>query len=235
MSLWNQIRMQWLDLLSRQWWQWASVCLVQIPVKTWVTLSFLAITLYRAAQKLNLSSKRKKYHPPLPHPHDFSIYATNFSGILQLCPPPAPPCLLRAVSKIKDNPGIGKVTLDFNILQYISRQILTGLEASGLEQSWTDSRKGSWDRGRAMSFWMCLSAVTSCGLCKEWETKFPLAFKPSGPNPVVIQVSAVEEVVSMLSAGLRHWNCFSAEVKEICWGGFVSLFFTCHCKSMDVE
>uniref|UniRef100_A0A8C5TX67 Kinesin family member 26A n=1 Tax=Malurus cyaneus samueli TaxID=2593467 RepID=A0A8C5TX67_9PASS len=62
-----------------------------------------------AAQKLNLSSKRKKYHPPLPHTHDFSIYATNFSGILQLCPPPAPPCLLRAVSKIKDNPGIGKV------------------------------------------------------------------------------------------------------------------------------
>ncbi|XP_064515384.1 kinesin-like protein KIF26A isoform X2 [Pseudopipra pipra] len=64
---------------------------------------------HRAAQKLNLSSKRKKYHPPLPHTHDFSIYATNFSGILQLCPPPAPPCLLRAVSKIKDNPGIGKV------------------------------------------------------------------------------------------------------------------------------
>ncbi|XP_009863992.1 PREDICTED: kinesin-like protein KIF26A [Apaloderma vittatum] len=63
----------------------------------------------RAAQKLNLSSKRKKYHAPLPHTHDFSIYATNFSGILQLCPPPAPPCLLRSVSKIKDNPGIGKV------------------------------------------------------------------------------------------------------------------------------
>ncbi|XP_054828707.1 kinesin-like protein KIF26A [Eublepharis macularius] len=63
----------------------------------------------RAAQKLNLSSKRKKHHPPLLHPHDFSIYATNFCGILQMCPPPAPPCLLRAVSKIKDNPGIGKV------------------------------------------------------------------------------------------------------------------------------
>ncbi|XP_060117566.1 kinesin-like protein KIF26A [Heteronotia binoei] len=63
----------------------------------------------RAAQKLNLSSKRKKHHPPLLHPHDFSIYATNFSGVLQMCPPPAPPCLLRAVSKVKDNPGIGKV------------------------------------------------------------------------------------------------------------------------------
>lgn len=106
----------------------------------------MLLLLYRAAQKLNLSSKRKKCHPPLPHTHDFSIYATNFSGILQLCPPPAPPCLLRAVSKIKDNPGIGKVTLDFNILKYFSRQILTRLEASGLEQSWIDSRKGSWDR-----------------------------------------------------------------------------------------
>ncbi|XP_042300867.1 kinesin-like protein KIF26A isoform X2 [Sceloporus undulatus] len=63
----------------------------------------------RAAQKLNLSSKRKKHHAPLLHSHDFSIYATNFSGILQMCPPPAPPCLLRAVSKVKDNPGIGKV------------------------------------------------------------------------------------------------------------------------------
>ncbi|XP_053138801.1 kinesin-like protein KIF26A isoform X2 [Hemicordylus capensis] len=63
----------------------------------------------RAAQKLNLSSKRKKHHTPLLHSHDFSIYATNFSGILQMCPPPAPPCLLRAVSKVKDNPGIGKV------------------------------------------------------------------------------------------------------------------------------
>ncbi|XP_069063358.1 kinesin-like protein KIF26A isoform X1 [Pleurodeles waltl] len=63
----------------------------------------------RAAQKLNLSSKRKKYHPPLPCSHEFSGFATNFSGILQVCPPPAPPCLLRAVSKTKDNPGIGKV------------------------------------------------------------------------------------------------------------------------------
>ncbi|KAG8561286.1 hypothetical protein GDO81_015317 [Engystomops pustulosus] len=63
----------------------------------------------RAAQKLNLSSKRKKYHPPLPHSREYSTYSTNFSGILQLCPPPAPPCLMRAVSKIKDNPGMGKV------------------------------------------------------------------------------------------------------------------------------
>uniref|UniRef100_A0A6I8PBR7 Kinesin family member 26A n=1 Tax=Ornithorhynchus anatinus TaxID=9258 RepID=A0A6I8PBR7_ORNAN len=63
----------------------------------------------RAAQKLNLSSKRKKYPPPLAPAHEASVYGTNFSGVLQLCPPPAPPCLLRAVSKMKDTPGIGKV------------------------------------------------------------------------------------------------------------------------------
>ncbi|MBN3288792.1 KI26A protein, partial [Polyodon spathula] len=63
----------------------------------------------RAAQKLNLSSKRKKHHPPLPHSQEPSVYPTSFSGILQLSPPPAPPCLLRAVSKVKDNPGMGKV------------------------------------------------------------------------------------------------------------------------------
>ncbi|XP_029453918.1 kinesin-like protein KIF26A isoform X2 [Rhinatrema bivittatum] len=63
----------------------------------------------RAAQKLNLSSKRKKYHPPLLPSHEFSGYPTNFSGMLHACPPPAPPCLLRAGSKMKDNPGIGKV------------------------------------------------------------------------------------------------------------------------------
>ncbi|XP_043553472.1 kinesin-like protein KIF26A isoform X2 [Chiloscyllium plagiosum] len=63
----------------------------------------------RAAQKLNLSSKQKKNHPLLQHSHELSNSRTNFSGILQVSPPPAPPCLLRAVCKVKDNPGIGKV------------------------------------------------------------------------------------------------------------------------------
>ncbi|XP_027704836.1 kinesin-like protein KIF26A [Vombatus ursinus] len=63
----------------------------------------------RAAQKLNLASKKKKPHPPLTPAHDFSIYGTNFSGVLQLSPPPAPPCLLRSVAKAKENPGVGKV------------------------------------------------------------------------------------------------------------------------------
>uniref|UniRef100_A0A8C6VAZ0 Kinesin family member 26A n=1 Tax=Naja naja TaxID=35670 RepID=A0A8C6VAZ0_NAJNA len=70
----------------------------------------------KAAQKLNLSSsKKKKHHAPLLNSHGVSIYATNFSGILQMYPPPAPPCLLRAVSKVKDNPGIGKVKVMMRI------------------------------------------------------------------------------------------------------------------------
>ncbi|XP_029316539.1 kinesin-like protein KIF26A isoform X2 [Cottoperca gobio] len=69
----------------------------------------------RAAQKLNLSSKRKKHQPSLLHPQEPSIYPTNFSGILLVSPPPAPPCLLRAVSKVKENPGMGKVKVMMRI------------------------------------------------------------------------------------------------------------------------
>lgn len=71
----------------------------------------------RAAQKLSLASKRKKHHPvPAPTPHNASAYPTDFSGILQLCPPPVPPCLLRAASKAKDNPGsFGKVKVMLRI------------------------------------------------------------------------------------------------------------------------
>ncbi|XP_021166321.2 kinesin-like protein KIF26A isoform X1 [Fundulus heteroclitus] len=69
----------------------------------------------RAAQKLNLSSKRKKNQPSPLHPQEPSIYPTNFSGILQISPPPTPPCLLRAVSKVKENPGMGKVKVMMRI------------------------------------------------------------------------------------------------------------------------
>ncbi|XP_056624079.1 kinesin-like protein KIF26B [Triplophysa dalaica] len=63
----------------------------------------------RAAQKLNLSSKKKKQRPVPPVACDPPLFPTNFSGILQVSPPPAPPCLLRAVNKVKDTPGMGKV------------------------------------------------------------------------------------------------------------------------------
>lgn len=64
---------------------------------------------HRAAQKLNLSSKRRKAQPTILQAPEPSIYPTNFSSILQLFPPPVPPCLFRASSKAKENPGIGKV------------------------------------------------------------------------------------------------------------------------------
>ncbi|XP_061552602.1 kinesin-like protein KIF26A isoform X1 [Phycodurus eques] len=91
----------------------------------------------RAAQKLNLSSKRKKQQPSLLHPQEPSIYPTNFSGILQVSPPPAPPCLLRAVSKVKENPGMGKVK--------VMMRICPSLEATDSSESQSflkvDSRK----------------------------------------------------------------------------------------------
>ncbi|XP_029808364.1 kinesin-like protein KIF26A isoform X2 [Suricata suricatta] len=65
----------------------------------------------RAAQKLSLASKRKKPHPPpAPAARSASPYPTDFSGVLQLWPPPTPPCLLRAASKVKDSlSSVGKV------------------------------------------------------------------------------------------------------------------------------
>ncbi|XP_076834810.1 kinesin-like protein KIF26B isoform X2 [Brachyhypopomus gauderio] len=75
------------------------------PTGTSAAASFFA----RAAQKLNLSSKKKKQRPAPPVVRDPPLFPTNFSGILQVSPPPAPPCLLRAVSKVRDNPGLGKV------------------------------------------------------------------------------------------------------------------------------
>nr|XP_055042324.1 kinesin-like protein KIF26A isoform X2 [Misgurnus anguillicaudatus] len=73
--------------------------------------SSAASFLLRAAQKLNLS-KRKKPQPLPPSPPDPEepfFYTDGFSAALQLSPPPVPPCLLRAGSKVKDSPGMGKV------------------------------------------------------------------------------------------------------------------------------
>lgn len=72
-------------------------------------LSLFCIFPSRAAQKLNLSSKKKKHRPSTSSVAEPPLFATSFSGILQTSPPPAPPCLLRAVNKVKDTPGLGKV------------------------------------------------------------------------------------------------------------------------------
>nr|XP_054759645.1 kinesin-like protein KIF26B [Lytechinus pictus] len=75
-----------------------------------------------AAQKLNLSSKKKRKgslptmstpEPPMmmmmQQPPEQPIFPTNFSSIILRNPPPAPPSLLRNVNRVKENPGIGKV------------------------------------------------------------------------------------------------------------------------------
>ncbi|XP_034376807.1 kinesin-like protein KIF26B isoform X1 [Arvicanthis niloticus] len=84
---------------------------------TSVAASFFA----RAAQKLNLSSKKKKHRPSTPSVVEAPLFATSFSGILQTSPPPAPPCLLRAVNKVKDTPGMGKVKVMLRICSASAR------------------------------------------------------------------------------------------------------------------
>ncbi|XP_044046110.1 kinesin-like protein KIF26B isoform X2 [Siniperca chuatsi] len=81
------------------------------------TTSAAASFFARAAQKLNLASKKKKQKTaavtaPVTSASpscDPPLFPTNFSSALLMAPPPAPPCLLRAANKIKDNPGLGKV------------------------------------------------------------------------------------------------------------------------------
>lgn len=76
-----------------------------------VVLAYYCHFPHRAAQKLNLSSKKKKHRPSASSVPESPLFSTCFSSILQTSPPPAPPCLLRAVSKVKDTPGLGKVGL----------------------------------------------------------------------------------------------------------------------------
>ncbi|XP_047429434.1 kinesin-like protein KIF26A isoform X2 [Mugil cephalus] len=65
-----------------------------------------------AVQKLSLS-RGKKSEPGPPSPPGEApgplLYMGGFSGALQLSPPAVPPSLLRAGSKVKDTPGMGKV------------------------------------------------------------------------------------------------------------------------------
>lgn len=94
---------------------------------------------FRAAQKLNLSSKKKKQKaalaavPVTSSPScDPPLFSTNFCSALMKAPPPAPPCLLRAANKIKDTPGLGKVkTIFVSLLLNIYSYFWFGLFTSG--------------------------------------------------------------------------------------------------------
>ncbi|XP_061562906.1 kinesin-like protein KIF26A isoform X2 [Cololabis saira] len=64
------------------------------------------------AQKFSLSRRKKSQQGPCSPPTEAPgplLYTGGFSGALQLSPPAVPPCLLRAGSKMKDTPGMGKV------------------------------------------------------------------------------------------------------------------------------
>ncbi|NXI26542.1 KI26B protein, partial [Sterrhoptilus dennistouni] len=89
----------------------------EVSTGTSVAASFFA----RAAQKLNLSSKKKKHRPSASSVPESPLFSTCFSSILQTSPPPAPPCLLRAVSKVKDTPGLGKVKVMVRISSTLAR------------------------------------------------------------------------------------------------------------------
>ncbi|NWW81513.1 KI26B protein, partial [Climacteris rufus] len=90
----------------------------EVSTGTSVAASFFA----RAAQKLNLSSKKKKHRPSASSVPESPLFSTCFSSILQTSPPPAPPCLLRAVSKVKDTPGLGKVKVMVRISSTLARE-----------------------------------------------------------------------------------------------------------------
>ncbi|XP_008300950.1 kinesin-like protein KIF26A [Stegastes partitus] len=71
-----------------------------------------------AAQKLSLSRRKKSQPGPPSSPGEAPaplLYTGGFSGALQLSPPAVPPCLLRAGSKVKDTPGMGKVRVMIRI------------------------------------------------------------------------------------------------------------------------
>ncbi|XP_034555012.1 kinesin-like protein KIF26A [Notolabrus celidotus] len=76
------------------------------------TPSAAASFFIRAAQKLSLTRRKKSQPGPASPPSETPgplLYTGGFSGALQLSPPAVPPCLLRAGSKVKDTPGMGKV------------------------------------------------------------------------------------------------------------------------------
>ncbi|KAM8832844.1 kinesin-like protein KIF26A [Spinachia spinachia] len=78
----------------------------------------------RAAQKLSLSHRRKSPSGPAPCADEERgplLYKGGFSGALQVSPPAVPLCLLRARSKVKDTPGMGKVRVMVRICSVHSK------------------------------------------------------------------------------------------------------------------
>ncbi|KAM9354908.1 kinesin-like protein KIF26A [Pholidichthys leucotaenia] len=93
----------------------------------------------RVAQKLSVTLRRRSQPGPPSPPSEGPgplWYTGGFSGALQLAPPPIPPCLLRAGSKVKDTPGLGKVRVMVRVCSALSDE--SSESASFLK---VDSRK----------------------------------------------------------------------------------------------
>ena len=76
-----------------------------IYIFSFIYYNCVFISDFRAAQKLNISSRKKK---KAQSEMDLPPFPTNFSEVIRCTPPPAPPGLLRGVGRAQ-NPGTGKV------------------------------------------------------------------------------------------------------------------------------
>ena len=77
-----------------------------------ILITFLTLLFCRAAQKLNIKSHKKKKHHE--EKEERSQFPTNFSDVIRMNPPPAPPALVRSSGRLQ-NPNTGKVSTLFNV------------------------------------------------------------------------------------------------------------------------
>ena len=70
-------------------------------------ITFLLFFINRAAQKLNIKTHKKKKHHE--KEEERPQFPTNFSDVIRMNPPPAPPVLVRSAGRLQ-NPGTGKVS-----------------------------------------------------------------------------------------------------------------------------
>ncbi|XP_029281732.1 kinesin-like protein KIF26B [Cottoperca gobio] len=83
-----------------------------VTIANTAAMSLLA----RAAEKLNLTSRKKGQASDQASAH----FSTCFREMIQKNPPPVPSCLLQAVTRTKDSPGVGKVKVVLRVSPSLS-------------------------------------------------------------------------------------------------------------------
>ncbi|XP_042245576.1 kinesin-like protein KIF26A isoform X4 [Thunnus maccoyii] len=135
-----------------------------IATQTTQTPSAAAAFFIRAAQKLSLSRRKKSQPGPPSSPGEapgLLLYTGGFSGALQLSPPAIPPCLLRAGSKVKDTPGMGKVRVMVRICS-----VNSGESSESMSFIKVDGRKKQ----------LSLSETSAGGVQRRSSTSAPKTF-----------------------------------------------------------